>query len=78
MTGNSFNGLIEEFPGLSIDRFNNGATTFLLSHYHSDHLVGLDTKSFLGTVYCLEVTKSLLKRDHKYGHVLKFIRALDY
>lgn len=35
---------------------------YLLTHTHSDHLVGLDAKSFGGIVVCSETAKEMLLR----------------
>lgn len=75
-TGNTFNGIIEEFPGLGADRFNICSKVFLLSHCHSDHLCGLKNKSFDSIVYCSETTKVLLSLDSTYQHVLPYIKTV--
>ena len=77
MSGSSFNGLLEEVPGVGLDRFNNGASVFLLTHCHADHLVGLENINFSGTIYCSQITKDLLKLKSKYSHNLNYVRALD-
>ena len=50
------------------DRFTNvkegeeSPLYYLLSHIHSDHLVGLQRKSFTGQIFCSEITRDLLLR----------------
>lgn len=76
-TGNTFNGLIKEFPGLGVDRFNTIANLYLLTHCHTDHLCGLRNKSFDSIVYCSETTKQLLTLDPSFRHVLPFIIPIE-
>ncbi|CUM45522.1 uncharacterized protein AC631_03393 [Debaryomyces fabryi] len=76
-TGNTFNGLITEFPGLGVDRFNTKAKVYLLTHCHSDHLCGLSNKSFDSRLYCSETTKKLLTLDPSFRHVLPFMITLE-
>lgn len=76
-TGNTFNGLIKEFPGLGVDKFNTLAKVYLLTHCHSDHLCGLRNKSFDSIVYCSETTKRLLTLDPSFRNVLPFIKPLE-
>lgn len=77
-TGNSFNGLIKEFPGLGVDKFNTPAKVFLLTHCHSDHLNGLKNKSFGSIVYSSETTKKLLSLDPSAKHVLPYIKGVGF
>lgn len=75
---NTFDGLISEFPGLGVDRFNTKASAFLLTHCHTDHLVGLLNKSFSGQVYCSKETKSLLAANLVLKNVLNLVKALPF
>ncbi|CUM48066.1 unnamed protein product [Debaryomyces tyrocola] len=76
-TGNTFSGLIKEFPGLGVDRFNIIAKVYLLTHCHSDHLCGLRNKSFNSIVYCSETTKKILTLDPSFRPVLPFIIPIE-
>lgn len=56
----TFGGLVEEIPGISIDRFdgtNLESTIFFLSHCHTDHMVGLNSPNFLN---------ALMRKKHVY------------
>lgn len=75
-TGNTFHGLIEEFPGVCIDKFNETAKLYLLSHFHTDHVVGLDNKYFNKFIYCSEITRQLLVLDPRYLAVWPLIKTL--
>lgn len=77
MAGYSFGGLIHEIPGLGIDKFNTGASVFLLTHSHSDHLAGLDNLSFGGIVYCSKATKELLATDKGLHQNIHRVKGLD-
>ncbi|XP_076763497.1 elongation factor 1-delta isoform X2 [Xylocopa sonorina] len=65
----TFLGLIEEIPGISVDRFdeeNLGSSIFFLSHCHLDHMNGLSNNMFMNLhsnqkhLYCSPITKVLL------------------
>lgn len=75
---NTFDGIIGEFPFIGVDKFNLSASIFLLTHCHSDHLVGINNKSFTGQVYCSKETKQLLKRKKTTSKLLKLIRMIEY
>lgn len=75
---NTFDGIIREFPGIGLDRFNIPASAFLLTHCHADHLVGLANKSFAGWIYCSEETKAILKEDQRLKNVIPRVKALPY
>ncbi|CAL7939816.1 unnamed protein product [Xylocopa violacea] len=66
----TFLGLIEEIPGISVDRFdeeNLGSSVFFLSHCHLDHMNGLSNNMFMNLhvngkyLYCSPITKVLLE-----------------
>lgn len=70
----TFGGLVEEIPGISIDRFdghNLKSKVFFLSHCHTDHMVGLDeAKNDLpGPLYLSEVSAVFVQR--KFPHLKK-------
>ena len=50
---------IFSFP-LGIDKFTDGADLYLLSHYHRDHMDGLDRGWKRGPLVCSPVTANLL------------------
>lgn len=77
MAGYSFDGIIDEVPGLGLDRFNLDASVILLTHCHADHLVGLANVNFSGTVYCSPVTRQLVGLLPQYRHNLHYIRPLE-
>lgn len=74
----SFDGIVAEFPFIGVDRFNTAARTFLLTHCHQDHLVGLLNCSFSGTVYCSPETRLLLEDLQGYASVLPRIKTVAY
>ena len=61
----TFLGTITEIPGISIDRFdgdNLESQAFLLSHCHSDHMVGLDNPNGLPhPLYTSEISAVFVK-----------------
>lgn len=78
----TFNGYVEEFPGLAIDYFRNPPANacpvqaYLLSHVHSDHLHGLENRNFGGAfIYCSQATKSLLLVTQDRQSRIKFARG---
>lgn len=71
----TFFGLIEEIPGISVDRFdgqNLASSVFFLSHCHTDHMHGLSDSFFEHLVqynkylYCSRITKALLENKYKF------------
>lgn len=67
--GTPYNGIIQEYPFIRVDEFTTlqePAKLHLLTHAHSDHLVGLQAKSFDGQIICSEDTKDVLLRLEQY------------
>lgn len=62
----TFSGLIEEIPGISIDRFdgeNLKSKIFFLSHCHTDHMQGLHPNCDLpGPLYLSQVSEVLVRK----------------
>jgi DNA cross-link repair 1C protein len=82
-----FSGTILEYPQISLDRFdrdNLKSTAFFLSHFHSDHTVGLDSDYFFQRLkeynciklYCHEVTACFLRADERYARLNSHIEYL--
>ncbi|KAI0040827.1 hypothetical protein FA95DRAFT_1527241, partial [Auriscalpium vulgare] len=69
--GTPFNGFIHPYP-IRVDEFSSppSLTTVpalhLLSHTHSDHIVGLSSKSFASTIICSEDAKEMLLKHEVY------------
>ncbi|XP_026826260.1 protein artemis isoform X3 [Ooceraea biroi] len=67
----SFCGLMMEIPGISVDCFdgeNLNSSVYFLSHYHTDHMRGLDHNFFLEHlyrrdkyIYCSPISKLFLE-----------------
>ncbi|KAL4918257.1 hypothetical protein BDW62DRAFT_217633 [Aspergillus aurantiobrunneus] len=72
----TFNGIIQEFPFITIDYFRKNPErppplACFLSHAHSDHLQGLE--SFRAPfIYCSAATRELLLQIEKYPHRMNF------
>lgn len=75
---NTFDGVVREFPFVSLDRFNCGTPVSLLTHCHADHLAGLLNKLMGGIVYCSHVTKKLLEADPRYARVIRFVKSVPF
>lgn len=73
---NTFDGILREFPYISLDKFNCGTPICLLTHFHADHLAGLLNKLFSGIIYCSEITRELLKASPRYKKVLRFVQSV--
>lgn len=56
-----FHGKIHEIPNILVDNFTDEAELYLLTHSHTDHLLGLRKRSFDGLVYCSSITKKLIE-----------------
>ena len=82
-----FGGPVEEFPLVSIDRFDNenlNSTVYLLSHCHTDHMVGLDAVALAKRLkykslklYCHQVSVALLQSLPLYNHLYPYLVPLD-
>jgi hypothetical protein len=78
--GTPFHGLIPPFP-IRVDQFDAspGFTVVpalhLLSHTHSDHILGLSAKSFASTIICSKDAKQMLLRHEVYGE--RALRDVD-
>ncbi|KAN0128916.1 Beta-lactamase-like protein, partial [Lactarius tabidus] len=71
-TGTPFHGFIPPFP-IRVDEFGSTSglaavpALHLLSHTHSDHILGLSAKSFASTVICSADAKEMLLRHEVYN-----------
>lgn len=50
------------YPGVRVDSFEGGASVYLLSHFHEDHMRGLGRGWSCGPLYASETTCRLLSR----------------
>lgn len=73
---NTFDGILREFPYISLDKFNCGTPICLLTHFHADHLAGLLNRLFSGIIYCSETTRKLLESSSRYKKVLRFVQSV--
>ena len=70
--GTAFHGFIPPFP-IRVDEFGPtpGFTTvpalYLLSHTHSDHILGLSAKSFASTIICSADAREMLLKHEVYN-----------
>lgn len=71
----TFFGLIEEIPGISVDRFdgeNLNSSAYFLSHCHTDHMQGINYRFFKHLqqynkyLYCSHISKLFLKAKDYY------------
>jgi DNA cross-link repair 1C protein len=76
-----FHGLIPPFP-IRVDQFgaSPGLTAipalYLLSHTHSDHILGLSAKSFASTIICSPDAKQMLLKHELYRE--RFLMDVDF
>ncbi|XP_074111165.1 DNA cross-link repair protein snm1 [Cotesia typhae] len=85
----TFGGLIEEIPGISVDRFdgeNLKSSLFFLSHCHTDHMQGLTyPRDFIEKIlkqnqylYCSPISKKILEcKLQRLGPEADFIKIID-
>lgn len=83
----TFSGIVKEFPTIRIDNFttnphapypsNQPPLACFLSHVHSDHLRGLESKAFRSPfIYCTVATREVLLRLEKYPHRMNFAKGI--
>ena len=82
-----FAGPISEFPVVSIDRFNGEnfkSTVYFFSHYHTDHMVGLNEPELFERLkhynlknYCHKISSALLSALPLYVHSTPYIIPQD-
>ncbi|KAL0100152.1 hypothetical protein PUN28_019529 [Cardiocondyla obscurior] len=79
----TFLGLIEEIPGISVDRFdgeNLNSSAYFLSHCHTDHMQGLNCVFFYNLkqknkyFYCSKISKVILET---MGYVIENVIEID-
>ncbi|KAA1470649.1 hypothetical protein DENSPDRAFT_929009 [Dentipellis sp. KUC8613] len=69
--GTPFHGFVHPFP-IRVDEFDNPPTLpaipalHLLSHTHTDHLVGLSAKSFSSSIICSQDAKEMLLKHEVF------------
>lgn len=84
----SFGGRIQEYPNISVDRFdglNLQSTAFFLSHLHVDHMVGLTSSNFHNVLrldsrkklYAHALTCELLAAKPELKHLVPFCVPLS-
>ena len=76
----TFDGVVKEFPSISIDYFRLSPgrpplAACFLSHVHSDHLLGLESLR-MPFVYCSATTRRILLRMEKYPHRINFAKGI--
>ena len=68
------------FRAICVDAFRYGAVegchAYFLSHFHSDHYIGLTAKWCHGPIYCSRVTGSLVRSQ--LGTAAKWVVDLDF
>lgn len=73
----TFSGKIEDFPYISLDRFdgaNLNSKVFFLSHCHTDHMVGLFA-CLPGTLYTSKINARIV--GHLFPLMTSEIKYLD-
>lgn len=80
--GTPYNSFVRPYP-IRVDEFTvprDGSLTVaalhLLSHTHSDHIIGLDAKSFASIVICSEDAKEMLLKHETYK--ARYLRQEEY
>lgn len=76
----TFNGVVKEFADIRIDYFRNiegerAPLACMLSHIHSDHLVGLESYRS-PFVYCSPATAEMVQRLEKRSHRMNFAKGI--
>ncbi|XP_071453492.1 protein artemis-like [Hetaerina americana] len=84
-----FNGKLDEIPEITIDRFDGEknlkeSTAYFLTHFHSDHMKGLDTLVFRQALlerndvylYTSEITRCIMKNHSRYHLLIPKIKPL--
>ncbi|KPJ17170.1 Protein artemis [Papilio machaon] len=82
----SFDKTIEEIPGIAVDNFEGqhlNSRAFFLSHYHMDHVQGLDSPQLANHlretntfIYTSEITASIINHEMECSDILKYVKPL--
>jgi hypothetical protein len=71
MPSSPFESTIPPYKFIRVDKFTNNLVKIpalhLLTHCHSDHLLGLDSKAFNSIVLCSDDTKRLVLNTEPYS-----------
>ena len=78
-TGAPYQGHVPPYPAIRVDAFSvpregnyHVAHLHLLTHTHSDHIMGLESTSFGQLVVCSQDAKNMLLRAEKYPDRIAF------
>lgn len=73
---NAMSGFTLHEYSIAVDVFNVKADVYLLTHCHTDHLVGLGL-AFQGVVYCTEVTRKLLLLNVNFNRFTSNLQSVE-
>lgn len=89
---NNFDGQIQLYPEICIDNFSSNVLfnprirSFILTHFHDDHMKNLEDFNFLRILkdnsdmikfYCSAVTKSFIETCDKYRHLANYCNVVS-
>ncbi|CAG4999906.1 unnamed protein product [Parnassius apollo] len=83
----SFHGKIEEIPGISVDNFtgeNAKSRAYFISHFHADHIQGIDDTRLLEHlkktnvfIYTSKTTLTIMRHRVTNNELLQYVQELS-
>jgi DNA cross-link repair 1C protein len=82
----TYHGILQEYPLISIDSFENynyTSTIFFITHVHMDHLIGLERPEFgryvskiKAPIYMSDISRQMLSTMTPFRHLIPYFKSV--